>query len=469
MTSNNYQLKNITNNLGQGTKILFAAFPGDGHFNPLTGLAVHLKEQGYDVRFYTSSAYREKVQKLGIPFFPFVRARELDVDKINETFPDRKKHKSQVAKLNYDIINVFIKQGPEYYEDLKAVRQTFPFEAMIADVAFTGIPWVADLMKIPVIGVGVFPITKNSRDLPPAGLGMMPSYNFFGHRKQDLLRWAAKNILFAKSNKVMKEVLGGYGIECKADSVFDLMPTKCNLVLQTGTPGFEYRRSDLDPKYKFIGPLLPHSTKKDAQPWYDERLSTYKKVVLVTQGTVEKDNTKLLVPALEALRNTEYLVVVTTGGSDTEKLRQQYAAPNVIIEDFIPFADIMPYADVYVTNGGMGGVQLSIENMLPMVTAGVHEGKNEICARVGYFNLGVNLRTERPTPEQIHKAVEEVTGNGIYRRNIETLCEEFSRYNPNALCENYVRQVLPQTKVVQPISIEASVYQAQKSGKKAGA
>ncbi|HVF81637.1 MAG TPA: nucleotide disphospho-sugar-binding domain-containing protein [Flavisolibacter sp.] len=460
---------NLTNNvlntdsrhslkLPASAKILFAAFPGDGHFNPLTGLAVHLKEQGYDVRFYTASAYREKVQKMDIPFFPFVRARELDVDKIDETFPDRKKHKSQVAKLNHDIINVFIKQGPEYYEDLKAVRQTFPFDLMIADVLFTGIPWVTDLMKIPVIGVGIVPITANSKNLPPAGMGMLPSYTFFGQMKQALLRWMGKNILFAKSNKVMKKVLGSYGITCNADSVFDLMPGKCNLVLQSGTPGFEYSRNDLDEKYKFVGPLLPYSNKKQAEPWYDERLTTYKKVVLVTQGTVEKDNTKLLVPTLEALRNTGYLLVVTTGGSNTEKLRQQYAASNIIIEDFIPFADIMPYADVYVTNGGMGGVQLSIENKLPMVTAGVHEGKNEICARVGYFNLGVNLKTERPTSDQILKAVEQVTDNDLYRKNVEALSKEFSRYNPNELCERYVLQILPQTKRMQAISAEASVY-----------
>ena len=432
-----------TASLRPGAKILFAAFPGDGHFNPLTGLAVHLKDSGYDVRFYTGSAYREKVGKLGIPFFPFVNAMEMDVDRIDELFPDRKASKSQIAKLNHDIINVFIKRGPEYFEDLKAIHHIFPFELMIADIMFTGIPFVKDLMNIPVLGVGIVPITANSKDLPPAGMGMLPSYTFFGQMKQALLRWMGKNVLFAKSNKIMQEVLGGYGIECKADSVFDLMPVKCDLVLQTGTPGFEYRRSDLHPNYKFVGPLLPYSAKKTATPWFNDKLTSYKKVVLVTQGTVEKDNTKLLVPTLEALVNSEYLVVATTGGSDTAKLREQYTAPNVIIEDFIPFADIMPYADVYVTNGGMGGVQLSIQNKLPMVTAGVHEGKNEICARVGYFNLGINLKTERPSPEQIRKSVEQVTGNDIYRKNVTALNKEFSGYRPLELTERYVQQLLP--------------------------
>ena len=443
MNQGNYL--NISQDLPKSARILFATFPADGHFNPLTGLAVHLKQQGYDVRWYTGSIYRQKIERLGIPYLAPVKAKDLDPNKLEELFPDRQNYKSQVAKLNYDIINVFINQGPKYYEDLKAIYKNFPFDLVVADVAFTGIPWIKDLMKIPVVGVGIFPITKNSKDLPPAGIGMLPSYSLLGKMKQSLLRWAAKNILFAKSNKVMKEVLNGYGIECDADSVFDLTPAKCDLVLQTGTPGFEYKRRDLDPRYKFVGPLLPYATRKNEARWHHEKLEQYKKVVLVTQGTVEKDGSKLLVPTLEALRSTDYLVVVTTGGSETDKLREQYNAPNVIIEDYIPFADIMPYADVYVTNGGMGGVQLSVQNNLPMVVAGVHEGKNEICARVGYFNLGINLKTERPSPEQIRKAVQEVTNTPMYRKNVERLCKEFARYQPNQMSERYIQSLLPQT------------------------
>jgi MGT family glycosyltransferase len=449
----------LPHNLKKDAKILFACFAADGHFNPLTGIAVHLKQQGYDVRWYTSPGYKAKIDSYGIPFYPLKQATDFYSADPEKLFPEREKAKSQIAKFNFDLINVFIKEGPAFYNDLKEIHASFPFELLIADITFTGIPFVSDLMKIPVIGVGIVPITKNSKDLPPAGLGMLPSYHFFGRMKQHMLRFVAKHILFSKSNKEMKRVFNQYGIETTADNVFDLMITKCKLVLQTGTPGFDYKRSDLDSKYKFVGPLLPHTVKKkETTRWYDERLSHYKKVVLVTQGTVEKDESKLLVPTLEALRNTSYLVVVTTGGSKTEELRRQYNAPNVIIEDYIPFADIMPYADVYITNGGMGGVQLSIENKLPMVTAGVHEGKNEICARVGYFNLGINLKTERPSPEQIRAGVEQVVNNEMYRKNVTALCEEFSRYKPFELSERYVQQLLPALSVQQPKKVAEPIY-----------
>ncbi len=169
-------------------------------------------------------------------------------------------------------------------------------------------------------------------------------------------------------------------------------------MLQSGTPGFEYKRSDLGSNVRFLGPLLPYQSTQQRERWYHPKLEQYDKVILVTQGTVEKDPEKIIVPTIEAFRNSNHLVIVTTGGSKTGELRKRYQSDNLIIEDFIPFDDVMPYSDVYVTNGGYGGVMLGVQHLLPLVVGGVHEGKLEINARVGYFKLGIDLKTEKPTP-----------------------------------------------------------------------
>jgi UDP:flavonoid glycosyltransferase YjiC (YdhE family) len=186
----------------------------------------------------------------------------------------------------------------------------------------------------------------------------------------------------------------------------------------------------------------------------------YDKVILVTQGTVEKDTSKIIAPTLEAFKDSNYLVVATTGGSQTDELRAKYPQRNFIIEDFIPFDDVMPYADLYITNGGYGGVMLGIEHGLPLVVAGIHEGKNEINARVGYFNLGINLKTERPSPSALRKAAENIFGNGVFRQNVEELAEEFTRYNPAKLVEGYVTSLLPKVSKVPfiPMRTEERVY-----------
>jgi UDP:flavonoid glycosyltransferase YjiC (YdhE family) len=427
---------------GNGKKILFACVPADGHFNPLTGLAVHLKKIGYDVRWYAADIYEEKINKLDIPWYPFKRAFNINGDNINTMLPDRERHKSQISRLNFDIINVFILRSTEYYEDIQEIYKTFPFDLMIADVAFTAIPLVKEKMGIPVIAIGIFPLTETSRDLGPTGLGLTPATSFFGRRKQDIMRYIADHILFRKSNQVMRKVFRAYDIDPGYSNVFDALTRKATLLLQSGTPGFEFKRSDLGRNIRFIGPLLPYSPAGKQPSWYHDKLEQYDKVILVTQGTVEKDPEKIIVPTLEAFKNSRHLVVATTGGSRTAELRKRYTADNIIIEDFIPFDDIMPYADVYVTNGGYGGILLGIQHQLPLVTGGIHEGKAEINARVGYFKLGIDMKTEKPRAAQVKKSVEDVLSDDGYKQRVKALATEFNRYAPHILCAGYVAEVL---------------------------
>jgi len=423
-------------------KILFANFPGDGHFNPLTGLAVHLKKLGHDVRWYTGKKYQKKLEDLNIPFYPLKRAIDFSSGDPDQLFPERKLHKSQIAKLKFDIKHAFVLRGPEYYGDIREINSSFPFDILIADNCFTGISFVKQLLEKPVIAIGVVALPESSKDLPPSGLGLTPSYSFFGKRKQDILRFLTDKFIFGESKKLVDKIYGDYGMKTINGNIFDVICREADLLLQSGTPGFEYFRSDLDRNIRFIGPLLPHNEKKEKRYVLPSRYQRFAKKILVTQGTVETDVDKIIVPTLEAFKNTDVLVVVTTGGSKTQELKDRYPYPNVLIEDFIPFNDIMPDCDVYVTNGGYGGVMLGIQNKLPMVVAGVHEGKNEINARIGDFELGINLKTEKPAASQVKTAVEIILRTKTYKNNVIKLAQEFERYDPALLCERYVKELL---------------------------
>lgn len=437
-------MKSINTEALAGKKILFASMPAEGHVNPLTGLAKYLQAKGCDVRWYTGFSYAPKMAKLGIPLFPFRKALEVTGENLEELFPERKKINGQVKKLVHDMIHVFIGQAPKFIDDLKDIREEFPFDVVIAECTFTAIPLIKKVFGVPVVGIGIVPVTETSRDLPPPGLGMTPSATLAGRLKQKFLRFFTNEVLFKKANVASHKILDSYGVEHARTNMFDIAVKASDVFLQSGTPGFEYRRSDMGKNIRFIGSLLPYSSGKKAIPWQDARLKQYQSIVLVTQGTVEKDVEKLLVPALEAFKDSGTLVICTTGGSQTEELRKRFPQRNLIIEDFIPFDNVMPYANVYITNGGYGGVMLGIENEIPMVVAGVHEGKNEICARVGYFRLGINLVTEKPTPTQLTNAVNKILMDPTYRANVEKLGKEFSRYNPGELCARYVSAVLTQ-------------------------
>ncbi|MEJ0104802.1 MAG: hypothetical protein WDO19_20605 [Bacteroidota bacterium] len=209
-----------------GKKILFANFPADGHFNPLAGLAVHLKTLGCEVRWYSSPTYTEKLKKLQIFHYPFKKAVDVSNNDFDKAFPGRMKYKSQVGRLRFDIIHAFVLRGPEYYADIIDIQKEFNFDLLVADCAFTGIPFVKELIRKPVISIGVLPLNENSKDLPPSGLGMEPSYSFFGKIKQAVLRGITNRFIFREPNKVMHGLLDKYGIQHNGVSIFNLMVKK---------------------------------------------------------------------------------------------------------------------------------------------------------------------------------------------------------------------------------------------------
>jgi UDP:flavonoid glycosyltransferase YjiC (YdhE family) len=211
-----------------------------------------------------------------------------------------------------------------------------------------------------------------------------------------------------------------------------------DVVFQSGVPGFAYPRRAPNPKVKFVGALLPYKTAVATSFARSDKFDKYQRVILISQGTVEKDANKLIVPSLEALKDTGALLIVTTGHGQTAELREAYPQDNIIIEDFVDFDVILDHADLFICNGGYGSVLLSLSKGVPMLAAGIQEGKNDVNAHVDYFGVGINLHTERPKPADIRHAAEQVLSEPRWRQNATRLRDELHRYHPNEIIDAYL-------------------------------
>lgn len=435
-----------------GKKILFANIPADGHFSPLTSLAIHLKNAGHDVRWYTGKSYASKIEKLGIPIYLFNQAQEITVHNIDKVFPERKKINNHVQKIIFDICTYFIDRATEFYEDIREINKGFDFDVLVCDSAFTGMAFVREKLRKHTVSVGILPLCESSKQLPPPIMGLTPATTFTGKVVHAFLRYLTDRVLFKKPHALIRRQFEKQGMSTNGKNLFDVQIDKSTLFLQSGTPGFEYPRDKMSRQIHFIGPLLPHPQEQYYQLPFEDKIHRYEKVLLVTQGTFEGDVNKLIIPAIEAFKNTSNLLIVTTAGWHTDMLKQRYKAfDNVVIEDYIPFSEIMPHTDVFISNGGFGGVMQSICNKVPMVVAGIHEGKNEICARVGYFKLGINLRTEKPSSKKIKQAVAAVLKGKEYHKSVERLANEFSKYNPLSLSEAFISELPVNTHAIKPV------------------
>jgi UDP:flavonoid glycosyltransferase YjiC (YdhE family) len=220
------------------------------------------------------------------------------------------------------------------------------------------------------------------------------------------------------------------------------------LFLAPGVPTFEYPRNDLPPQVHYVGALLPDPPDQFVPPaWWEEVVRKQRPVVLVTQGTVATDSAELIRPAIQGLADQEMLVIAA-GVANPAQLGIDPLPANVRIEAFVPFKPLLPHVDVYITNGGFGGVQYALAHGVPIIAAGTTEDKPEVANRVAYSGVGINLRTNRPTPEQIRTAVSTTLTHPGYRRAAQRIADDLARLDAPNVAATLLEQLSTQRRPI---------------------
>lgn len=411
-------------------RILFASMPFDGHFLPMTGVAKHLSGRGHDVRFYTGPSFAERLAQLGVAHVPFTRATEVNGENLAVHFPEIEGMKGP-KRIAFDVEKVFFAEISGHYQDILALYDEFPFEALVFDAAFYAAYPVTRKLGIPGYGIAAAPSpTAKSAGAPPPFFGLTPATNPFARLKHRVV-WAMVESSVRRARPIFDGLLEREGLRAYDGSVFELPWDTATTMFQAGVPSMDFDGVDWPANLVFVGPLLPPRTRETADLPFRDRIAAAASVVVVSQGTVDnRDPEKLFVPTLTALAGGEHCVVACTGGRNTEALRTRFPHDNVIVVDWADFDALLPHADVFVTNGGYGSVMQAIMAEVPIVSAGTLEAKNDINVRLAYRHLAVDLRTERPTPSAIAAAVRRVLGDPIYREQVSHVAAELRASAP---------------------------------------
>jgi UDP:flavonoid glycosyltransferase YjiC (YdhE family) len=131
----------------------------------------------------------------------------------------------------------------------------------------------------------------------------------------------------------------------------------------------------------------------------------------------------------------DILLIVTT--KDADAMAQEMDIPaNVRIAAFIPHQELLKHVDVMVTNGGYGGVLTALSMGVPLIGAGLTEDKTMVNARIAWSGAGVDLKTDRPSEEQIRRAVRKVLHEKTYAEKARGIQEDFAKYpGPKNACD----------------------------------
>ena len=94
-----------------------------------------------------------------------------------------------------------------------------------------------------------------------------------------------------------------------------------------------------------------------------------------------------------------------------------------------------------ITNGGFNGVQMALANGVPVIGAGKSEDKPEICARIDWLGVGIDLKTDKPNPAQIRSAVSKILADRSYQHRAQDLQRTISEYDAPAIAATLLEQL----------------------------
>ena len=434
--------------------LLMAALPIYGHTMPMRAIARALIRLGFSVNFVSSPHYRTAMENIGATFLPLTGYCALSESMLIERFPERASLVDQQV-ANFDAEHLFVRSIPSQYESIQAALQTVKERepgkkvVQIVDCGFLGamasILNPSGIKPDAHITMGVLPLAVTSIDTAPFGPGLPPDSSPAGRARNTALHVANREKLSGLQD-LFCELLASVGAYTN-EFLFDAGVTLPDRYIQMCIPEIEYPRSDLPPNVRYAGGLPRGSRDPSTSfpPFWNEimRISKTreKNIVAVSQGTFATLPSQLLLPTLSALSHKEDVLVIAILGARGASLPPEIVIPsNVRVADFIPYDEILPYCDVFVTNGGYGALQHAIANGTPLVIAGSTEDKPENAARVQFAGIGVNLSTGSPSAAMLRVAVEKVIEDISFKEKVMSMKLSTEKLDPIAFIAEQIME-----------------------------
>ncbi len=430
--------------------ILVTTIPMFGHIYPMIPIVKELLKRGHNIKWIIEKKFKDEIEEDPIiykymdenKFSIFVNKSQLghkpiDFSLIN-IFNNYDKLKTQIKYTFYDYT---LLQIPIIKDSMK----DFTPSIILTDCIYIASLLIAKEKKIPCVVLGIIPYTAKSKNTAPYGIGWRPTNNIISHHRNYFMHFIVKSIYLNnffsyiknKENEIIR-LLSSFRIEVLSkESFFDTFTNLCDLYIQASIEELEYDRENLDSKFHFIGPSIYKPKKISSN--HKQLINTIKSkkpLIFVTQGSVDNDNPNLLISCFEAFKNKKEITLVM----DVPKKHQpdfcDNCPKNIEVTNELPYHYIIPHIDIFITNGGFGGVQLALSHGIPIIVAGRTDDKGEVAARIAWSKCGINLKTSNPSSRKIRKATKKILNKSIYKLEAEKIGNIIKNKNaPKTACD----------------------------------
>ena len=372
-------------------KIAFFCIPAHGHTNPTLGVVRELTARGHEVWYYSYEPFREKIESAGAKFVPC------------EAFDaEQQLSEKDAVRIGKDLAlstRVLVDTTLALDENVMRDMADWKPDCIVADSMAVWGKAVALKLGIPFVSsTTTFAFNQHSARIMKQSPGQLFSMLFSMPKiNRDIQRLRAR----------------GYPVK----SVLDIIANDDNThTIVYTSPEFQPCSETFSDKYAFVGPSI--------RPASSRFPKTRERLVYISMGTVNTKMLPLYKNCIQALKDSEYQVVMSVGSlvdiSQLGKLPENISAfPSV---DQIA---VLEQADVFLTHCGMNSASEALYFGVPLVMYPQTSEQGGVATRTE--QLGAGLRLAGTSPAAIRDTVETVLRTPSFRENAQTIAGSFRR------------------------------------------
>ena len=353
--------------------LLISSVTHQSHVEKIGPIAVALAELGHPVTFICGNAFENYISNLhpNVKFYPF---QGLD-DKLTPedlaywmSLPSGVEKEIWISKkVIVDGVNdahntyqTYFKEFRDKYGNQKPLISLYDCTVTGHQTVHLGVPGIKPDVSI---GISILPLMIHSNETFPPRSGKIPHEGadakavhqeaYETIKKDDPYEWEVSQAWWEK----LKEM---GSTQNSFPQILDGMNRNPDQLLTIGIPEFEFPRTELDIDLRYFGALKMASksqeTDKDLPSWWDDvhkAKQEGKKIVVVTQGTVETIPGELILPTLKALGENENIFVVATFyNSEPEEVEGLVVPSNARVAKYVPHDELLPLVSTQSLFGG---------------------------------------------------------------------------------------------------------------------
>ncbi|MCE5173465.1 glycosyl transferase family 1 [Paenibacillus profundus] len=376
-------------------RVLFINGGSEGHINPTIRVVQELISRGEEVVYFCIEAYRERMEKTG------TIVRTFDGQKLIKAFISGGRN-YVLERVNGLLFTADI-VIPSVLEQIKGEH----FDYIIHDSMFGCGRILAQMLKLPAI--------NSCTSFAQTEASFNSKLEQFHASVPAEIAQPINDTFLSLTEKVKEK----YHVE--VHTPYEVFCNPAPLTIVYTTREFQPDGEAFDHSYHFVGPSL---SSRVNQKDFDLTPIQGKSLIYISLGTVFNQTIDFYKLCFEALGDTEHTIVMSIG--DKVHISDLGEIPsNFIVKSYVPQTDILQYAKLFITHGGMNSTHEGLFYGVPLLVIPQSADQPIIAGQVTNIGAGITLRMQSLTTQQLREAADYVLSHSSFKKAAASMQQSF--------------------------------------------